>query len=332
MKKKFLKHWLISAILLLSFIQFIYGQDTLPIVYTPKGILWVVPKRADALPVNGNRTGNSGLNLAFEDYHVIEYVFLDSLYFTEQLDINGIPIKKPVYQIRLQEEYAHWDISMIHLLNNCYYNLFDDYATPYNYEYNNGQTLNLDNGLIVLEFENQNFSTTLFPRSETRSFNKPMNLILKKYDIKSYSYFAYPPVSGGDTTYRTIHILCHYQDALPLFYDLQNINYLYDYISIARSFFFGESDFSNPCGEYSDISSEEKKSIQVFPNPAQDEITISGITPESVKMYDVMGKMVLSEFNSETNKIDIKKLPNGLYIIKIITYSGEIFSNKIVKQ
>lgn len=326
------KHLLIIIFLLFSFIQLNFGQDTLPIVYTPKGILWVVPKRADALPVNGNRTGNSGLNLAFEDYHVIEYVFIDSLYFTEQMDANGIPIKKPVYQIRLQDEYAHWDISMMYLLNNCYFNFFDDFATPYNYEYNNGQTLNLDNGLIVLEFENQYFNPTLLPRSDTRSYNKPMNLILRKYDIKSYSYFAYPPVSGGDTTYRTIHIICHYQDAMSLFYELQTINYLYDYISIARSAFIGESDIPNPCGPYSGISYEEEKSINVFPNPAQDEISITGVIPESVIVYDLMGRIVVSEFNSETNTINIKNIPKGLYIIKITSIDGVIFTSKILKQ
>lgn len=265
--------------------------------------------------------------MAFEDYHVIEYVFIDSIYFYG-LDLNGNQIKKPVYQIRLQEEYAHWEISMLYLLHDCYPGFFDDFCSPYNIEYNNGQTLNFDNGRVILEFEDYYFDSTLYPRSPTRSYNKPMNLILKKYDIKSYKYI--PIMHQGDTAARWIEIICHYQDALPLYYDLLNIHYLYEFISITGSYIFLEQ--SSPCGSYSGISSEDEKSIHIFPNPAQDEISISGVIPESVIMYDLMGRIVVSEFNSETNKIDIKKLPNGLYIIKITTSEGKVFSNKIIKQ
>lgn len=49
-------------------------------------------------------------------------------------------------------------------------------------------------------------------------------------------------------------------------------------------------------------------------------------------MYDLMGRIVVSEFNSETNKIDLKKLPKGLYILKIISKDGKLFLNKIIKQ
>lgn len=322
------KHLSILVFLLFGFIQINFGQDTLPIIHTQKGILWVVPKRADAFPVNGNRTGNSGLNLAFEDYHVIEYVFVDSLYFYGQFDLNGNQIKKAVYQIRLQEEYAHWEISMLYLLNDCYLGFFDDFASPYNIEYNNGQTLNFDNGRVILEFEDYYFDPTLFPRSNTRSYNKPMNLILKKYDIKAYKYT--PIMHQGDTVARWIEILCHYQDALPLYKDLLNIHYLYEFISMTGSYIFLEQ--SGPCGPYSGVSSEEEKSIQVFPNPAQDEISITGVIPESVIVYDLMGRIVVSEFNSETNTINVKNLPNGMYIIKILTSDGKVFSNKIIKQ
>jgi hypothetical protein len=89
---------------------------------------------------------------------------------------------------------------------------------------------------------------------------------------------------------------------------------------------------SNPCGIYSGLSTAEETPLTIFPNPANDEITISGVTPESIMIYDVMGKLVVSEFDTETNKIDIKNLPNGLYIIKIISVDGKLFTDKIVKQ
>lgn len=330
MRKSILKNCLISMMLYFAFIQFIYGQDTIPEYYDPTGIIWVVPKRADAFPINGIQTGNSGLNFGLESYHVIEYNFLDSLYFTSELDTNGFVKKKAVYQIRLQEEYAHWEVSLLDLLHYCYPGFFEDFAFPYYNPHSDGQTITTDNGRIILEFEGYYFNSTLLPRSNTRSNNKPMNLILKKYDIKSYTYHAFPPFSAEDTNYRWIDIVCGYQDALALYYDLLNINYLYDYISIARSKNFGENN--NPCGPFSSLSDEKEPPLSIFPNPAQDEITISGVTPESIMIYDVMGKLVVSEFDPVTNKVDIKKLPNGLYIIKIKTVDGKIFTDKILKQ
>lgn len=142
--------------MLFGFIQINFGQVTLPVFYDPTGIIWVVPNRPDALPVNVNRTGNSGLNMAFEDYHVIEYTFLDSFYIETYIQ------KIPIYQIRIDPEYANLE---------------------------------------------------------------------------------------------------------------------YEFISIIPGFqSFG--DIVVPCGPYSGISTEEVKSIQVFPNPAQDEISIIGVIPE----------------------------------------------------
>lgn len=302
-----------------NFGQIGYSQ----VVHT--GVIWVVPNRSDAFPVNGTRSGNSGLNLAFEDFHVIEYAFLDSLYIDAYLD------KIPIYQIRLQEEYASMECDFMYLLHVCYHNFFVKIAYPYFTQYvSNGELISTDNGYINIHIDDTIFQQSLRPRNEISSYNKRMNLILRKYDIKSYEYRPFVLHSTGDTLWRTISILCQYQDALPLYYDLLTIHDLFDDISITSFYAFNEIDF--PCGQYTGLSDENETSLTIFPNPAQDEITISGVTTESVIMYDVMGKKVLSEFDTETNKIDIKNLPNGLYIIKIISVDGKLFTNKIVKQ
>ncbi|PKP28525.1 MAG: hypothetical protein CVU02_00665, partial [Bacteroidetes bacterium HGW-Bacteroidetes-19] len=287
------------------------------------GIIWVVPNRPDAFPVNGNRTGNPGLNLAFEDFHVIEYAYLDSLYF------EPYTVKLPIYQIRLQEEYAHLEYNFMYLLDNCYPGFFSHFTDPYYNEFFiDGQLISTNNGIIYIYFYDEYFDPTLVLRSNTRSYNKHMNLILRKYDIKSYSY--HPFVLNGDTLWRTITILSHYQDALPLYYDLLTNNNLYEYIFISSFRTFGDS--SNPCGPYSGISDEVESTFKIFPNPAQDEILISGVIPESVIVYDVLGKMVVTKFDAETNKINIKHLPDGLYILKIISNDAKMYTDKIIKQ
>ncbi len=291
--------------------------------YNPTGIIWVLPYRPDALPVNGNRTGNSGVNRAFEDFHVIEYKFLDSLY------INPYNQKLPIYQIRLQDDYASSELDFIYLLHVCYQSFFINIALPYYHQYvSNGEIISTDNGEIHLFFYDIDFQQSLVPTSNTRSNNKQMNKILQKYDIKSYTYD--PFVLDGDTVWRTISILCQYQDALPLYYDLLTLHYLYDKIDVTGFYNFNEIIF--PCGQYTGISDEKEPSLTIFPNPAQDEITISGVEPESVTLYDIMGKIVVSKFDPETNKINISQLSGGFYVIKITSNDGKCYTGKIVKE
>lgn len=320
------KHLSIIVLLLFNFIQLNFGQDSIPVFFDPTGIIWVVPKRADAFPVNGNWTGNSGLNLAFEDYHVIEYTFVDSFY------IHPYSQKIPIYQIRIDPEYAYLENELMYLLRYCYYSFFSNLSLPYyNKQTFNGEILSTDNGNIILEFYDHYFNPTLIPSSNIRSYNKHMNLILRKYDIKSYSYAPYVSPINGDTLWRIISILCQYQDLIPLYFDLLTISHLYEYISIIPGFEVF-ADISLPCGPYSGVNDEVESTFKIFPNPAHNEISISGVIPESVIVYDVMGKMVVTEFNAEKNKIDIKHLPDGLYILKIMSKDGKAYSDKILKQ
>jgi Leucine-rich repeat (LRR) protein len=56
--------------------------------------------------------------------------------------------------------------------------------------------------------------------------------------------------------------------------------------------------------------------VSVYPNPTNSKLFIEGNeTPISVSIYNVLGKEVISTKN--TNNIDVKALPSGVYIIKI---------------
>ena len=154
-----------------------------------------------------------------------------------------------------------------------------------------------------------------------------MNLILKKYDIKSYEYS--PFVFLGDTVTRTIKILCDYEDVLPLYYDLLTNHSLYEELYIAN--FYPFEDIAYPCGSYSGVSNEKEPFLTIYPNPAQNEIFVLGVNLKSIIVYDVMGNQVITEFDTESNKIDIKNLPNGLYIIEILSEKGDFLTSKFIK-
>lgn len=324
MKKNILKTRIIAVIMLVFLLYSNFGQiGYSQVVHT--GVIWVVPNRPDAYPAIGNRTGNFGLNIAFDDFSVTQYSFLDSLYMGDLLD------KQPIYEIKLQSEFADFEETFIFILNYCFDGFFIGISLPYYHPFPaGGPIISTDNGSIHIGFENIDFNYSLLPSSNTSSYNPQINNILSHYNINKYSLNAVV-LNNGDTIIRYIYISCKYENTLPLYYELMSIiNLYYDFISLASFTLFSDTQY--PCGSYSGISDEKEPLLSIFPNPAQEEITISGVTPESVLMYDVMGKLVVSEFDTETNKIDIKNLPNGLYIIKIISADGKLFTNKIVKQ
>lgn len=74
-------------------------------------------------------------------------------------------------------------------------------------------------------------------------------------------------------------------------------------------------------------------SLQVFPNPTNDKITISvkdAINNKyQIKLVDITGKILITQgFRGQTS-IDVQKIPSGIYLIELIK-DGQIFANKKV--
>ena len=77
-------------------------------------------------------------------------------------------------------------------------------------------------------------------------------------------------------------------------------------------------------GSPSTIDRQKKNNVQLFPNPASEELTVSftgGTLPEEIMLFDLFGKRVKSFTVSEgTNGflIDISNLRSGIYIVRIL--------------
>lgn len=72
------------------------------------------------------------------------------------------------------------------------------------------------------------------------------------------------------------------------------------------------------------VSLEERKltsAIRFYPNPTKDQVFLDSAIPiDQVKLYSVIGTVVKSSVNSNT--LSIRDLPNGNYIIEIVTRYG----------
>ena len=72
--------------------------------------------------------------------------------------------------------------------------------------------------------------------------------------------------------------------------------------------------FSKSGGFPASINQLDPTAINIYPNPAQDVLTITG-DYTSVDMFNVLGELVLS--SEYTNSIDISSLSDGIYILNI---------------
>ena len=85
--------------------------------------------------------------------------------------------------------------------------------------------------------------------------------------------------------------------------------------------------FDNVYGSVSNTSIEtnNKESLNLYPNPAQDFVTIQNTSgPLNIEVFDVIGNFILK---SKDKTIDISNMPNGIYIFIITTNN----SNEILK-
>ena len=73
-----------------------------------------------------------------------------------------------------------------------------------------------------------------------------------------------------------------------------------------------------------------ENSLKLYPNPTDNTLFIKGNKNlMKVSVYNMLGKEVLSKMN--TNNIDVKVLPKGVYIIKISDDIGQI-NKKFIKN
>jgi hypothetical protein len=78
------------------------------------------------------------------------------------------------------------------------------------------------------------------------------------------------------------------------------------------------------------LNNQVSEKLAVYPNPANAELNIDGIDNiESIEVYSVTGAMVMEV--TETNKLDISSLNEGLYMIKVKAES-EVYSTTFVKE
>lgn len=127
--------------------------------------------------------------------------------------------------------------------------------------------------------------------------------IERSKDGKSWQQIAFIPsqANGGNST-------------SPLYYTAMDLQPM-----AGINYYRLRQDLKNAVSAFSDIKTiqfEGKKNIHVYPNPAADKITISGMTG-TIYIYNNSGKLQMTQkVQSATQQVSVERLATGLYFIK----------------
>ncbi len=73
--------------------------------------------------------------------------------------------------------------------------------------------------------------------------------------------------------------------------------------------------------------------IHLYPNPVQNELNISGATNCTIRIFDVVGRMVYhGSTNGEKDIINTRSFANGIYFLQLMDENGEKEIRKFVKE
>lgn len=75
---------------------------------------------------------------------------------------------------------------------------------------------------------------------------------------------------------------------------------------------------------------ELEMSVDVYPNPVKDILTIKG-GEGTVELRSVSGQLIEIFAHSTISTVDMSTLPSGVYILSLANNSGEIFTQKVIR-
>lgn len=119
-----------------------------------------------------------------------------------------------------------------------------------------------------------------------------------------------------------------------------NTNSYYNWNTL-KSVFFADYSTGYCVGNYGTIikttnggitssSSQDLKSLKLYPNPVINELTVENIKPNSIiEIYNLDGKILIK---SSQTKTDVSSLNNGVYLVKIKQPETPITTYKLIKQ
>ncbi len=126
----------------------------------------------------------------------------------------------------------------------------------------------------------------------------------------------------------------HHELTRPKMYNNVNIYTREEYWILDVDFvlqYVGDYIYSYVGIDDAGIADVEQLPLDVYPNPAINEIVISGVGEglHPMDVVDMSGRVVMSGHVTETSPIDLSGLQGGCYLVRVLTDNG-LHSAKVV--
>jgi len=183
--------------------------------------------------------------------------------------------------------------------------------------------------------------TTILERKENEIISE--NSIKLNGLIKTYDYY---PLTNISFEYGKTEELGNIVSATPNYYynsTTLNISSSINSLEANQKYYYRISAIQNGVKKYSDLynftlnslsipNSDHKISLLIYPNPVKNILYFKNENEISkIEIFDLTGKLILSQTKENIEYLDLKNLLNSTYIIKFYTKEG-IISKKIIKQ
>lgn len=161
------------------------------------------------------------------------------------------------------------------------------------------------------------------------------------WDDEEIYKFAYYPFDKILKVNGTIYvgIMQHSQESINIGFDTSIDNSKYNFYDVGngwenssmqgslmiRPAFGGDFSIDN------DETSVKKTRLGLYPNPSKDVLVIGELLPETceeVIIFDMTGR-TMKRFSNDV-KLDVSDLTDGLYMIKVVTEDGKIYTEKFL--
>ena len=114
--------------------------------------------------------------------------------------------------------------------------------------------------------------------------------------------------------------------------DASELDYIADWLEARLSWL--DAEINSTCGTWNNDEVVAASGVEVFPNPAKDQVTISFAEAGDafIRIYDMTGRLIYSVTTAEQSfSIPTTDLSNGIYTI-LVQYQGELFNERIIIQ
>ncbi|TDW52488.1 putative secreted protein (Por secretion system target) [Flavobacterium sp. 270] len=118
--------------------------------------------------------------------------------------------------------------------------------------------------------------------------------------------------------------------------NISALNNVWDAIVYKNNLYYGKDNvFWKYANNLSTVSIDKQPLLSVYPNPSSDFVNINtnnDYTIESAQVFDLNGKLVSNISDYKNNKVDISRLPNGIYNMQIKVNGSYSVNKKIIKK